>query len=1022
MADLDWIERFTGAYATPELVGREDLRAQIESVLRDPAPEPRMVFLVGPGGIGKTRLLNVALQTAHAIPGLRAASGVIDLYHVPTHTSSGLADALYGALTPPSGPFRRYEQERRALERMRLSGEVTGVAEQRERTLDVFASDFKALAARQRIVLALDTAERLVYGLGHMAAPIAQIAESWNWLVESLPEWRNVVLLIAGRAEAGPLYIGLPDTLAGGVISIRPAPFTEAESLAYFEAVAKATRAEDNEEISTRVHGLTGDMRRLAHLYAGGRPILLALLVDALSVGGIERLPRVLQLSARAAADMSEDQLNEVQASLEEQLIARLREVSRLGDTILALGRVPKGADKELLARLLGISSSEADARLAQVRRLSFVKIRPSDEQVFLHDEMYALLRRQVYDKPNDAPEAEKAAAAILSYYQAQLERCRRDMDTLYAPVEVEGKDRLDLGRLGELHIRRQTLLAEVVYYRLRQDAVRGFQRFYRYTREAALSGDTALDVQLQAEMLSFLAEREAKEYQETIDGLDRNLALWVLALRPVVRAFSGQQYKLVLEEAERVRRAGAKILKAGMPTSEAILSTWEAYALTYLGDPQSLGRAREKLDTAITSMEQLLAPAEGTSAASEVKLWRARAVLAFAYRVRAYLQRVRGFMQGAAEDFRRAAALWRQVNLQVELAQTLNDLGFAMAELGHWADARTLVEDALELRRQLGPRSPVGLSLNTLALIDLREGAYTTAIQRSESALALFRVLENRRGIGLALIGLAEAQRRYSGTSLVPTAEERVALLREARDHAGEALIIFEQLDERLRCVEALIEQGCACRDWAEVRYTNPSPRDNLDRLVAEGEAALRQAAELAGEEILYRRVDALVNLAWLGFFSGRQDLLESAAAEAEDAIPAAYHINKQTGLPDVPLEQAQVLLWPQLGKLHTLYGHRAFDRYIGGERSAGVKQREEDLLEAADYYLWSLQYSVLYSEDYRDMRRTKDEIYRRLKELNFEQLRAVADRMRLVEAQNHLGESEMQRFLRHRALLYGR
>jgi tetratricopeptide (TPR) repeat protein len=635
---------------------------------------------------------------------------------------------------------------------------------------------------------------------------------------------------------------------------------------------------------------------------------------------------------------------------------------------------------------------------------------------------MYALLRRQVYNDPADAPQAEQAERAILSYYHTQLEGCRHDLDELYAPVEREGRDRLDLARIAEVHTRRQTLLTEIVYYRLRQDAIRGFQRYYRYTREAALSADTALDVQLQAEMLAFLAERDPERRALEIDGLERNLAIWVVALRPVVRAFASQKYNKVLEEAERLRQQGADILAAGLPTTEAALSTWEAGALTYLGDAEGLQLAREKLDQAVTAMEQLTARGSSGSISLEARVWRARAVLAFASRVRAYLQWTRGFIQGAAEDYRRAAALWREVNLRVERASSLNDLGFAMAELGHWSDARALVEDALELRRALGPRSPVALSLNTLGLIDLREGAYTSAIQRSESALLLFRALGNQRGIGLALIGLAEAQRRYSGTSLVPVPDEKVRLLREARDHAREAVLIFDKLGERLRHVEALIEEGCACRDWVEVRHSHSSPRDNVERLIAEGAEALRSAADMAGDSIRYKRVDALVNLTWLGFFAHRDELVESAAAEAEAAIPRDYRIDKQTGLPGIAREQAQVLLWPQLGKLHTLYGHRALDRYTSVDTGTETRRFHTILQEVVDNYLWSLQYSAQYSEDYRDMRRTREEIYERLKTLDFDQLRIVSDRVRQVEEEYHLDQSQMQRFLRHRALWYDR
>jgi len=45
--------------------------------------------------------------------------------------------------------------------------------------------------------------------------------------------------------------------------------------------------------------------------------------------------------------------------------------------------------------------------------------------------------------------------------------------------------------------------------------------------------------------------------------------------------------------------------------------------------------------------------------------------------------------------------------------------------------------------------------------------------------------------------------------------ADERIELLRRARDYAREANSLFAELGESPRQVEALIEIGCACRDW---------------------------------------------------------------------------------------------------------------------------------------------------------------------------------------------------------------
>lgn len=1008
------METFTGAYATPELVGREDILAKITEALQLPAKKPRVIFLTGKGGIGKTRLLIDILRRAGEIPGIRVANGLIDFYHMLAHTSDGLARALFEVLTPPIDDLRNYDHEYQALERRRLTGEVSRVTTaQREQTLITFSSDMSALTAKQRVVIALDTAEKIVYGTSRAE----DRAESWIWLLGSLPSWGDVVIFIAGRPESALLGKELKNTLKENFIPIDVGKLEEAESLRYFDAAAKVARENHAKDIAERIEALPEETRRVAHIYADGQPILLALMIDNLSGG--RPLPGMLLGTLEEAQRKTLEEKQIIQTELEKTLLERLREApGGLGDTVLALGRVPKGADSEMLARLLEVSLAEAQAFLDKVKLFSFVKTRRKDDRIFLHDEMYAMLKHWVYDDPADGQQAEKAAVRIFDYYHDfQMTSIREEMDTLYAPVEEGRKNKLDFESLSILNAKRHAALVEQVYYRLRQNPAKGYMRFYRYVREATLSGDILLDTLLRIELAALLAERTEESLLE--DGLPPDLLHWAVAARDVTQAWAAQEYERVIQEAQNVRQRHTDLFEANMPSSQAWLETWEAYALIYLGGEDSLKSAKSKLDSAVERMGSYLEGYLGDPS-SDAKKWRSLAVLAFAYRVRGYLSRVRGYMDRAVEDYRQAARYFRQVNLRIELAATLNDMGFAMAELGLWADARALVSDALGLRRHLGPRAPVGLSLNTLAMIDLLEGNYESAIRNAESALDLFWALEDRRRAGLALTALAEAQRRFSGTFSDP--EENVRLLREARDHARAAYEAFVEVGERYRQVEALIEEGCACRNWVNVRIKNPSARDDVRRLFIESRDALQRAADLAGDDVLYRKVDALVNLAWLGFFAGDNELLEEASTKAESSVGIDYKI-EETGKPRIAKEEAHILIWPQLGKLRILHGHRAFAEYYGRQETGGKAERlkRADKLNAAtSYYYWGLEYSSLFSSDYQRLRLAKDEIYENFRQLHDDELWQVA--MVVENIEKKVGErSVMRGFLRHRALWYG-
>ena len=1015
---MEWTDRFTGAYATPELVGRTDLIAKITKVLQRPGHNPQAVMLTGLGGMGKTRLINQILQDAAKLADkqiLLAAPINVDAAHIVNHTRNGLAESLYRVLTPPAERFSGYLREHRILERMWLAGEVGGVNEQLECELAAFSDDMKSLASKQRVVLALDTAERLVYGVPGKYQAMLDVADSWEWLLEALPQWGNVVLLLAGRPGASPLLPHLKQALGDRVEEIEVGPFSFEESQGYFEAVAQAAVIEEP-AVATRLRSLTPDMRHLIHIYAGGKPILLALLADILISAEPGRLPGLLLTPLAEAKEKTPAELDAIRELMEKELITRLRETPSIGDTILALGRLPKGADSNLLSSILGVNENGARRLLEEVQRYSFVKVRPSDDRVFLHDEMYALLQRQAYSDPGDAPEAERVGLAVLGYYREQLRKNREELNRLYAPVEEQGQERLDLLQVAEAHARRQLLLSEIVHYRLRQDVKAGYKRCYRYMREAALSGDLLLYLQVEVEMQAFLIEQDPQGEKVEFDGVKRDLFLWEMVLRGVAKARTNQDYATLIDEVKHVRVEAADLLGSAYPANQAALDTWDAYARTFLGKEENYAQAWDLLSGAIERVEAYL---KSGRTLSEAELWQAKASLASAYRVRGYLQRTRSLMQRAIEDYRRAAALLREIDLRVELAITLNDMGFAMSEIGQWADARALVMDALELRRYLGLRAPVGLSINTLARIHLREGNYTAAAEYAERALGLFRAISDRRGVGLALIALAEAQRRYAKTLPMTTAEEQVNLLRAARNHAEEALVIFKELNMQSRQVEALIELGCASRDWLRVRRLTYSPRDDIRRLLDDGERSLREAADLAGN-LLYLKMDALVNLAWLGYYAEKPELLQSAAAEADQSIGAEYRIQPGAGKPAIEPEKAQVLVWPQLGKLYMLHGHQAFEDYKNFP-SSDRSGCQELLQTACENYFWGLQYSSQYSKDYTNIRMIKDEVYERIKTLHASELGLMARQVKKMTATFKIESPVILEFLQNRALWYG-
>ncbi|MGQ9550429.1 MAG: tetratricopeptide repeat protein, partial [Roseiflexus sp.] len=772
-------EQYTGAWATPDLIGRRQILEQIEPVLSD-VSGASVVALYGRGGIGKTRLLNDTLQ--RSIPGVLLAKRSVDLYDMRYHSSLALADAIYASLGfAEGGPFSTFEKEREQQYKVRESGDVRRIAEATRKALQAFVEDFNHFSQSQRVVIALDTLERIAYGASEHRPPF-QVAPSWQWLVDTLPDWGNVAILIAGRNQIRHLFPAIESLPKIRFISIEVEPFTQSETDAYLDAVADAADQAGDRAVAETLRHLTPQRREQLYRCSGGAPIILALLADYISITGVGQLPGVLDVEADPA---------HARDILEQQIVARLMNTARIRDTLQMLGRAPKGVDAELLAHMLDVSVDEARNHLEAIKRLSFIKIR--DERYFLHDEMYAVLERQIYSAPDDAPEAERVNEVIIKRYKQQIDTCKQQIDDLYASIEQSRRVawitlHLDNARIADVQQEIQRLLIEQMYYQLRLDPLKGFREYFRLTFYAIFTGNTMLDIQLQAEILVFLDERDPSGLRPFVGNLEREVVRSVAAIRPVVRLYAENDYTGVIRAAHHLRQEKADILQTAGGSTGAALDIWEALARLGRAEKEEddLGHADRLLNAAEQRLKAIIEAQEG----SEAQRWHARNLLALTYHARGFGLRVRGQIRPAIDSYRRAAALWRRVDVPICLAWTLNNLGFVEGEEGNFADGAALVEEGLAIRRNLGARALIGLSYSTLARILILEGDYQSAATRAEQALQLFQAVEYRLGQGLALRNLAEALRRSINRDDDPA--ERARTLYEARTYAREAYQLF--------------------------------------------------------------------------------------------------------------------------------------------------------------------------------------------------------------------------------------
>ncbi|MBM4428756.1 MAG: tetratricopeptide repeat protein [Chloroflexi bacterium] len=1029
---------YLGARATPGLVNRIPILNKIKQAIDD-RPSSHVIYITGPGGLGKTFLLRDVLRRCRRggewfAPEARiiAAEDVVDLYHAHTHSMEGLTHTTWEVLGPMRADLVRYERQVARFEREKYElagphGMLAELYKLRGEVAVAFLDDLNRLTRNYRLVLALDTAEKLLYETDRVQG-VLRLGEEGiavlPWLLkEFLPKLENAVILIAGRPKPERLREDLRTALPDRLIEYELPGFEQKQdAINYFNAVVEVVRQQGKNEIAERIAAIPEDTREVIWRYIGGRPVLLSLMIDYLVVAN-ELLPAV-KVPVEEARRKSNYELKEIEKNIEAELARLFQNTGRPADeAIRALAWARKGMDAEMLACVADMSLKEAERTLTELRELSFVKVRPADNRVFLHDEMYEMLYRHVLAKLPKA-RREKVYEAILRYYEDKIEQARaavaHSQRSEYGKPEWErgpvpkGPPRppADTEALARAIAHLYSLMVEEVYYRLRHDPVDGFKAYYTYRQEAFWTNEESPDMQLRNEMLEYLAEREGVE---RFDGLTRSDVEIDAGLSWSDRNLRRGSYSRVLDIARGLREKCPDLVEEGGPLVKAQLAASEGRALAYLG--QDLDHAEKLLLSSVDTLRAF-------ETEDDFQAWRRNILLADTLNTLGYLYRTMGRYHRAIYEYQRALPLLRslaeqekaetmRMAIEAQHANTLSNLSWALTWVGELQEALNTCRDALEMRERLGPRAPVAFTMTTMGLIQIMNDHPDRACVSCERALGIFRDLQQPRGVGLARIALAEAFRRMSSsTPELYTPEEDVEHLRLAEEHAKEAVDIFtSQVLERPQLIQALIELGCTYRDWAWILYQYGDADSGRRTLAHHGEAALRRAIREGEAEpgLLHMVVDAQVNLAWLYYYMGEDDKAERELEAVIKRVPPEHYIVLGRGLPD--RELPQTFLWVQLGKAQLLYGEIAMRKF----QQSKAKERLEYLETAAGHYTLSLAYNELFAPDFPDMRRAMAHMYDDLKALNVKEEFPVVYRGvdKAAEEYNLPKPTRMHRFL---------
>ncbi|GAA1283891.1 AfsR/SARP family transcriptional regulator [Saccharothrix xinjiangensis] len=167
----------------------------------------------------------------------------------------------------------------------------------------------------------------------------------------------------------------------------------------------------------------------------------------------------------------------------------------------------------------------------------------------------------------------------------------------------------------------------------------------------------------------------------------------------------------------------------------------------------------------------------------------------AAAHRAMAWAMERRGDVAGALEHALAQLALFRELDLPIRVAESLNDVGYRLAKLGDHERAERHCLEALALNRELGHVEGLAATSDSLGYIAHQQGRDADAVERYRHALELYRQLDNSyeeasvlRHFGdvLAAVGRAEEAREawqraltlFRAQGRVEDAAEALALL----------------------------------------------------------------------------------------------------------------------------------------------------------------------------------------------------------------------------------------------------
>ncbi|MEA4907019.1 MAG: hypothetical protein VB089_05340 [Anaerolineaceae bacterium] len=469
------------------MVNRVQELSRIKNAIYHPSAGCEIILLLGVGGLGKSRLVEEVLwcggnPKARAdrqatsedsedwdwtSSGLALFPDLLDMTGVDLHTHLVFLQALRDSLIrfDSSLDFYAYDMAYQAYQEVKSQeGPYSSMKERAGKVEEAFLASYWTAAERGRIVLTLDTVERLAYSHSSWLVKQGLVSQeeltftTAQWLASQIQQgtFKNTTLILSGRPKEGENFFTLIREAVNNaqengescaLDEIQLESFSLGDTVRFFELqanswIADARANPDLDLIANAFTALANDPEQMEvlWLYTQGQPVRLSLYADLLIEGA--RVPERLLDTPQEAHQHVAEGMDKVQAQIEAEFINLLFGTLELRSEILtALVRVPRGMgpdqlcfalQPELPDRVLNpadpldiIRLGEIEHELNELKRLSIVKIRP-DGRLGLQDEIYTIYANSLAPQDPSPDQAEEIERRLRDERRARMKLYRR--------------------------------------------------------------------------------------------------------------------------------------------------------------------------------------------------------------------------------------------------------------------------------------------------------------------------------------------------------------------------------------------------------------------------------------------------------------------------------------------------------------------------------------------------------------------------------------------------------------------